>query len=101
MLLCVPKSLTSQSSLPFFSLVRTSVLSLPSLSLPPRSLPQAPGPSTETPQPSATEAAPPAHNAAPETEAPNKRPRVSYAEKLKSSFPNASTEKLLEATSAL
>ncbi|KAJ9063823.1 hypothetical protein DSO57_1036840 [Entomophthora muscae] len=58
-----------------------------------------PGPSTETPQPSATEAAPPVHNAAPETEAPNKRPRVSYAEKLKSSFPNASTEKLLSATS--
>ncbi|KAJ9068658.1 hypothetical protein DSO57_1026456 [Entomophthora muscae] len=44
MLLCVPKLLTSQSSLPFFSLVRTSVLSLPSLSLPPRSLPQAPVP---------------------------------------------------------
>ncbi|KAJ9076182.1 hypothetical protein DSO57_1028585 [Entomophthora muscae] len=60
-----------------------------------------PGPSTETPQPSATEAAPPVHNAAPETEAPNKRPRVSYAEKLKSSFPNASTEKLRKATSAL
>ncbi|KAJ9048688.1 hypothetical protein DSO57_1032371 [Entomophthora muscae] len=39
------------------------------------------------------------HNAASKTEAPNKRPRVSYAEKLKSSFPNASTEKLLSATS--
>ncbi|KAJ9050370.1 hypothetical protein DSO57_1014811 [Entomophthora muscae] len=91
-LLCAPKSLTSQSSLPFFSLVRTSVLS----SAQPKSSAQvpaaSPGPSTETPQPSATEAAPPAHNAAPETEAPNKRPRVSYAGKLKSSFPNASTE---------
>ncbi|KAJ9079495.1 hypothetical protein DSO57_1034853 [Entomophthora muscae] len=48
-----------------------------------------PGPKHRDSQPSATEAAPPAHNAAPETEAPNKRPRVSYADKLKSSFPNA------------
>ncbi|KAJ9085578.1 hypothetical protein DSO57_1012376 [Entomophthora muscae] len=60
-----------------------------------------PGPSTETLQPSAPEAVPPVHNAASETEAPNKRPRVSYAEKLKLSFPNASTEKLRKATSAL
>ncbi|KAJ9063581.1 hypothetical protein DSO57_1039413 [Entomophthora muscae] len=60
-----------------------------------------PGPSTETLQPSAPEAVPPVHNAASETGAPNKRPRVSYAEKLKLSFPNASTEKLQKATSAL
>ncbi|KAJ9062887.1 hypothetical protein DSO57_1006010 [Entomophthora muscae] len=38
--------------------------------------------STETPQPSAPEAVPPVHNAAPETGAPNKRPRVSYAKNL-------------------